>query len=151
LRRHGFSVDAGYSAARRPRLSHMLPTPPAIFGLGKAGEGTADVAPGLVWSRPERGQMRRASAPPRADAQSSGKNLNMPNKNVAPQASRRLANAGVRADRLAAGVLALVINCVIQVEIRFRRRRLSRSPCLPLRVAPVPSPTRLQTPQLPQR
>ena len=54
---------------------------------------------------PRKGPMRRASAPPRADEQSSGKNSNMPNKNVAPQASRRSANVGVRADRLAAGVL----------------------------------------------
>ena len=39
--------------------------------------------------------MPRASAPPEADAQSSGKTLNMPNKNAAPQASRRSATLGV--------------------------------------------------------
>jgi hypothetical protein len=33
------------------------------------------------------GPMRRASGPPRAEAQSSGKNLNAPNKDAAPQAS----------------------------------------------------------------
>src|SRR5262249_9459473 len=65
-----------------------------------------------------------------------------PNKNAAPQASRRSATLGVLAERLGAGVLALGINCPIQVGIRFRRRRLSRSLCPPLRVASVRSPTR---------
>ena len=60
--------------------------------------------------------MPRASAPPSADAQSSGKTLNMPNTNAAPHASRRSAKVAVRAERLVVGVLALVINCAIQAE-----------------------------------
>ena len=66
-----------------------------------------------------RGPMPRASAPPKADAQSSGKTLNMPNKNAAPQASRRSVILGVLAERLGAGGLALGINCAIQAGIRF--------------------------------
>src|SRR5262249_44160656 len=84
---------------------------------------------------PRNGPMRRASAPPRAEAQSRGKNLNPPNRDAAPQASRRLAKRGVLAERLGAGVLALGINSAIRVGIRFRRRRLSRSLCQPLRIA----------------
>jgi len=38
---------------------------------------------------PRNGPMRRASAPPKAEAQSSGKNLNPLNRDAAPQASRR--------------------------------------------------------------
>ena len=89
--------------------------------------------------------MARPSAPPKADAQSSGKTLNTPNRNAAPQATSRSATLGVLAERFGAGVLALGINCAIQAGIRFRRRRLSRSLCPPLRVASVRSPTRLRS------
>ena len=94
---------------------------------------------------PRKGPMRRASTPPRAEAQSKGKNLNPPNRDAAPQASRRWATRGVLAEGLGAGVLALGVNCANQVGIRFRRRRLSRSLCPPLRVASVRSPTRLRS------
>ena len=77
--------------------------------------------------------MPRASAPPKADAQSSGKTLNTPNRNAAPQVTSRSATLGVLVERFGAAVLSRVINCAIQVGIRFRRRRLSRSLCLPLR------------------
>ena len=73
---------------------------------------------------------------------SAGHDLNTPDKNAAPQATSRSATLGVLAESLGAGVLALGINCAIQVGIRFRRRRLSRSLCPPLRVASVRSPTR---------
>ena len=88
---------------------------------------------------PRNGPMQRASTPPRAEAQSRGKDLNPANRNAAPQASRRSANRGILTERLGACVLALGINCVIQVGIRFRRRRLSRSLCPPRRVASVRS------------
>src|SRR5215469_17609169 len=86
------------------------------LGLRKSGKGAVDVAPS-----------------------------NMPNKNAAPQASRRSLILGVLAERLGAGGLALGINCAIQAGIRFRRRRRSRSLCPPLRVAAVRSPTRLRS------
>jgi len=114
------------------------------LGPRKLGKGTADVAPACL-ETPRNGPMRRASAPPRAEARSKGKSSNTPNRDAAPQASRRSANPGVLAERLGAGVLALGINCAIQVGIRFRRRRLSRSPCPPLRVASARSPTRLRS------
>ena len=63
--------------------------------------------------------MPRANAPPKADAQSSGKTLNMPNKNAAPQATSRSVTLGVLAERLGTGGLALGVNCAIQVAIRF--------------------------------
>jgi len=44
--------------------------------------------------------MRRASAPPTADAQSSGKSLNTPKKNAAPQASRRSESRGALTEKL---------------------------------------------------
>ena len=114
------------------------------LGLGKSGKGAVDVAPSMsVTGR--RGPMPRASAPPKADAQSSGKTLNMPNKNAAPQDSRRSVILGVLAERLGADGLALGINCAIQAGIRFRRRRLSSSLCPPPRVALVRSPTRLRS------
>src|SRR5215472_373430 len=94
---------------------------------------------------PRDGPMRRASAPPRAEAQSRGKSLNPPNRDAAPQASRRWANRGVLAERLGAGVLALGINCANQVGSHFRRYRLSKSPCPPLRVASIRSPMRLRS------
>jgi hypothetical protein len=47
--------------------------------------------------------MPRASAPPKADAQSSGKTLNKPNKNAAPQATSRSATLGVLAENSGAG------------------------------------------------
>jgi len=116
----------GYSAARRPRFSHMLPMIPSISYSESPGKARLMLRRACrVTGR--RGPMPRASPPPKADAQSSGKTLNMPNKNAAPQASRRSATLGVLAERLGAGVLALGINCAIQVGIRFRRRRLSRS------------------------
>jgi hypothetical protein len=43
--------------------------------------------------------MRRASAPPTAEAQSSGKSLNTPKKNAAPQASRRSASRGALTEK----------------------------------------------------
>ena|SRR5712692_104863 len=46
---------------------------------------------------PRKGPMRRASAPPRVEALSSGKTLNPPSKDAAPQASRRSANRGALA------------------------------------------------------
>src|SRR5262249_17555159 len=46
---------------------------------------------------PRKGPIRRASAPPRAEAQSRGKDLNPPNRNAAPQASTRWANRGALA------------------------------------------------------
>jgi hypothetical protein len=89
--------------------------------------------------------MPRASAPPRADAQSSGKTLNTLNKNAAPQATSRSATLGVLVERFGAGFLVLGVNCAIQAGIRFRRRRLSRSLSPPLRVASVRPPTRLRS------
>ena len=122
----------------------MLPMTPSISDSESPGKARLMLRRACrVTGR--RGPTRRASAPPKADAQSSGKTLNMPNKNAAPQASRRSAKRGARAERLGAGVLALGINCVIQVGIRFRRRRLSRSLCPPPRVASVRSPTRLRS------
>jgi hypothetical protein len=84
---------------------------------------------------PRSGPMRRASAPPSAEAQSRGKSLNPPNRDAAPQASRRWANRGVPAEKLGAGVLALGINCANQVGIHFRRHTLSKSRCPSPRVA----------------
>src|SRR6516225_10774697 len=46
---------------------------------------------------PRNGPMRRASAPPRAEAQSRGKNLNPANREAAARASRRSANRGALA------------------------------------------------------
>ena len=123
---------------------HMLLTTPAIWVSERPGRARLMLHRACL-ETPRKGPIPRASAPPSADAQSSGKSLNMPNTNAAPQASRRSASGGVRADGLVAGGLALVINCAIQVETRFQRRRLSRSLCLPLRVAPVRSPTQLRS------
>src|SRR5215471_8035070 len=68
------------------------------LGLGKPGKGAADVAPSI--SRPRKGPIRRASAPPTAEAQSSGTSLNTPSKNAAPQASRRLVSRGATTEKL---------------------------------------------------
>src|SRR5215472_6834737 len=68
----------------------------------------------------------------------------MPNKTAAPQASRRSVNRGTLTESLGAGGLPLGINCAIQVGVRFPHRRLNRSPCPPLRVASVRSPTRYE-------
>ena len=134
----------GYSAARRPRLSHMLPMTPSISGSESPGKARLMLRRACrVTGR--RGPMARPSAPPKADAQSSGKTLNTLNKNAAPQATSRSATLGVLVERFGAGFLARGINCAIQAEIRFRRRRLSRSLCQPLRVAPVRCPTRLRS------
>ena len=122
----------GYSAARRPRLSHMLPMTPSISGSESPGKARLMLRRACrVTGR--RGPMARPSAPPKADAQSSGKTLNTLNKNATPQATSRSATLGVLVERFGAAVLSRVINCAIQVGIRFRRRRLSRSLCLPLR------------------
>ena len=133
----------GYSAARRPRLSHMLPMTPSISDSESPGKARLMLRRACqVTGR--RGPMPRASAPPKADAQSSGKILKTPNKNAAAQATSRSATLGVLAERFGADVLALGVNCAIQVGIRFRHRRPSRSPCPSLRVASVRSPTRLR-------
>ena len=60
-------------------------------GLRKLGKGAANVAPSMFGDA-QKGPMRRASSPPTAEAQSSGKDLNPPNRAAAPQASRRSAN-----------------------------------------------------------
>ena len=134
----------GYSAARRPRLSHMLPMTPSISGSESPGKARLMLRRACrVTGR--RGPMARPSAPPKADAQSSGKTLNTLNKNAAPQATSRSATLGVLVERFGAAVLSRVFNCAIQVGIRFRRRRLSRSLCLPLRVAPVRCSMRLRS------
>jgi hypothetical protein len=80
-------------AATRPRLSHMPVTKRSISVSESSGKAR------LMFRRacletPGKGPMRRASAPPKAEAQSSGNNSNTPNKGAAPQASRRSANRG---------------------------------------------------------
>ena len=71
----------GYSAARRPRLSHMLPMTPSISGSESPGKARLMLRRACrVTGR--RGPMARPSAPPKADAQSSGKTLNTPNRNA---------------------------------------------------------------------
>ena len=134
----------GYSAATRPRLSHMPATTRPISVPESSGKARLMLRRACL-ETPRNGPMRRASAPPRAEARSRGKSSNTPNRDAAPQDSRRSANPGVLAERLGTGVLALGINCAIQVEIRFRRRRLSRSPCPPQRVASARSPTLLRS------
>src|SRR5258707_903240 len=52
------------------------------YGLGKLGKRAAVVAPSMSGAA----ERRRASAPPRAEAQSRGNNLNAPNESAAPQA-----------------------------------------------------------------
>jgi hypothetical protein len=92
--------------------------------LRKFGKGAADVAPSMSGDA-----QKRADAAGQCTAEGGsaieGQSLNPPNRDAAPQASRRWANRGVLAERLGAGVLAVEINCENQVGIRFRRRRLA--------------------------
>jgi hypothetical protein len=137
-------AKCGYSAATRPRLSHMPTMTRAISVSESSGKARLMLRRACL-KTPRSGPMRRATVPPRAEAQSRGKKPNPPNRNAAPQASRRWANRGVLAERLGASVLALGINCANQAGIHFRRDRLSKSPCPPLRVASVRSPMRLRS------
>src|SRR6516162_2274121 len=136
-------AKCGYSAATRPRLSHIPAAMRAISASESSGKARLMLCQACL-ETPRKGPIRRASPPPRAEAQSRGRDLNPPNRNAAPQASRRWANRGVL-ERLGAGVLALGINCANQVGIHFRRHTPSKSPCPPLRVALVRSPTRLRS------
>ena len=143
VRRRVFSVDRVFGREAAEIIPHAADN---AFNLGLGSPGKARLMlRRACWVTGRRGPMPRASAPPKADAQSSGKTLNMPNKNAAPQDSRRSVILGVLAERLGADGLALGINCAIQAGIRFRRRRLSSSLCPPPRVALVRSPTRLRS------
>jgi hypothetical protein len=62
-----------------------------VFGRDAAGKARLMLRRACL-ETPRKGPMRRASAPPRAEAQSSGNSLNPPNRDAAPQASRRSAN-----------------------------------------------------------
>ena len=78
----------GYSAATRPRLSHM----PAMMCAISASESPGNARPMLSRARletPSRRPIARASAPPIADAQSSGNNPKAPKHSAAPQPSSR--------------------------------------------------------------
>src|SRR4029077_20697709 len=86
----------GYSATTRPRLSHMPATTRAISVSGNSGTARLMLRRAIA-ETPREGPMRRASAPPRAEAQSRGNNLNAPNESAAPQASRRSAKRGASA------------------------------------------------------
>jgi hypothetical protein len=75
------------------RLSHMPVTMRSISVSESSGKARLMLHRACL-ETPRKGPMRRASAPPKAEAQSSGNNSNTPNKGAAPQASRRSANPG---------------------------------------------------------
>src|SRR5262249_40587895 len=77
----------GYSAATRPRLSHMPRMTLAISPSESRGKARSMLRRARL-EMPRCGPIRRPIAPPRADAQSSGNIAKAPNNNATAQASR---------------------------------------------------------------
>src|SRR5215831_14147326 len=93
--------------ATRPRLLHMPPMRSAISVSESSGKARRMLRRACL-ETPRKGPMRRASAAPTAEAQSSGKSLNTPKKHAAPQASRRSASRGALREKFGrVGVIAV--------------------------------------------
>src|SRR4051812_33895714 len=78
----------GYSAATRPRLSHMPVTIRSISASESSGKARLRLRRASL-ETPRKGPTRRASAPPRAEARPSDNASNTANKGAALHASRR--------------------------------------------------------------
>ena len=129
-------------AIRGGRTRIPIPTNYQVTPLMAAGLLYATAGDGSVVAlHPATGAVVWSFVPPGVNTPSPAE----PNQPSGEVLAGRSANRGVLAERLGTGVLAVGINCAIQVGIRFPRRRLSRSLCPPLGVVSDRSPTRLRS------